>query len=77
MTTIIGSIRDFARATTTEMRALDINRAIESAILLFDKQIYINGIVLEKQLGRGLPLIVGNVNQLVQLFTNIISNSIM
>ena len=32
--------------------------------------------MLEKQLGRGLPLIVGNMNQLVQLFTNIISNSI-
>ncbi len=75
MVELLSTIRDFARASGTEMSPLDINKPIEAALLLFSEQLRLNNIVVGKNLARDLPLVRGNANQLQQVFINLISNA--
>ena len=75
MTKIVNTVREFAHASGTEMVLLDINKPIEDALLLFSEQLRLHNIVVEKNLGQGLPRVMGNANQLQQVFVNLITNS--
>ena len=75
MTKIVNMVRDFARASGTEMGLLDINKPIEDALLLFSEQLRLHNIVVEKNLAQGLPPVMGNANQLQQVFINLITNA--
>ena len=75
MTKILNMIRNFAHASGTEMALLDINKPIEDALLLFSEQLRLHNIVVEKNLSQGLPQVLGNANQLQQVFINLTTNA--
>ncbi|MDH5695059.1 MAG: HAMP domain-containing histidine kinase, partial [Dehalococcoidia bacterium] len=75
MATIVNNVRDFARASGTEMALLDINRPIEDALMLFSEQLRLHNIEVKKNLAPGLPGVMGNANQLQQVFINLITNA--
>lgn len=75
MTVIVNNVRDFARASGTEMALLDINQPIEDALMLFSEQLRLRNIAVEKNLAQGLPQITANSNQLQQVFINLIANA--
>ena len=75
MTKIMKMIRDFARSSGTEMVAVDVNQPFEDALLLFSEQLRLHNIVVEKNLAPGLPRVLGNANQLQQVFINLITNA--
>ncbi len=76
MSLILGSIRDFARSSNAEKILIDINKILESSLLLFIDHLKTQEVVLHKTLSNNLPKIYGNENQLQQVFINLISNSL-
>lgn len=75
MTAIVNNMRHFAHASGTQMAPLDINQPIEDALMLFCEQLRLHRIEVETNLGQGLPQVMGNSNQLQQVFVNLISNA--
>lgn len=72
---IVNHLREFSRQTESDFQELDINRPIENALLLTGQQLLNHNITIIKKLAEGLPPIVGDTNQLEQVFLNLISNA--
>ncbi len=75
MSTILSSIRDFARSSNLEKEQVNINKVIEASLVLFSDNFKINDVSLDLNLFKDLPNILGNTNQLEQVFINLIGNS--
>jgi len=75
MDRIIKNIRLFARKSEFRLEELDINQPIEASLMLLKEQLKVHNIHLKKSLGKGLPKIKGDSNQLQQVFLNIITNA--
>lgn len=75
MSTILNGIRDFARSSNLEKEQVNINEIIEASLILFIDNFKTQNISLNKELSKELPDILGNKNQLQQVFINLISNS--
>ncbi len=72
---IVNHLREFSRQTESDFQELDINRPIENALLLTGQQLLDHNINLVRSLSEGLPKIMGDSNQLEQVFLNLISNA--
>lgn len=72
---IVEHLREFARQTKSEFKALEINQPIENALLITGQQLLDHGIAIVRNLAEGLPEVLGDVNQLEQVFLNLISNA--
>jgi two-component system NtrC family sensor kinase len=72
---IVDHLREFSRQTRTEFQALDINQPIENALMITGQQLLNHGISLVRKLTPNLPRIMGDANQLEQVFLNLIANS--
>ncbi len=75
MNKIINSIRSYARTAGNEYKPMDLNKCIEDAFMLFESQLREKNIKTSFELGEQLPQIKGDLNQLQQVFMNLISNS--
>lgn len=75
MTAIVNNVRDFARASGPELALLDIKQPIEDALMLFSEHLRLRNVVVEKNLAQGLSQVMGNSNQLQQVFINLIANA--
>jgi len=73
--TIIDNLMKFARQEKVEMKPLGLNGVVEETAALVDHQLGMHGIRLEKELGQGLPAILGNANQLQQILLNLVLNA--
>jgi signal transduction histidine kinase len=72
---IVEHLREFSRQTKPEFRKLDINRPIENALMISGQQLLNHNISVVKRLSEDLPEILGDSNQLEQVFLNLISNA--
>lgn len=72
---IVDHLREFSRQSRPELRPLDINLPIENALLITGQQLLDHQIHLERRLAQGLPNVLGDSNQLEQVFLNLISNA--
>ncbi|MDZ4164690.1 MAG: PAS domain S-box protein [Smithellaceae bacterium] len=72
---IVNHLREFSRQTEINMRELDINVPIENALLITGQQLLNHNITIHKNLNADLPRILGDANQLEQVFLNLISNA--
>lgn len=72
---IVDHLREFSRQTRPELREMDINQPIENALLITGQQLLNHNISVISDLARDLPKVVGDTNQLEQVFLNLISNS--
>ena len=72
---IVNHLREFSRQTESDFQELDINRPIENALMLTGQQLLNHNITIVRALSEGLPKIMGDSNQLEQVFLNLISNA--
>lgn len=72
---IVEHLREFSRQTEPEFRELDINYPIENALMITEQQLINHNMLIKKKLAQNLPKIMGDSNQLEQVFLNLISNA--
>ncbi len=72
---IIKNLLDFSRQTEATFRPVDINKVIEATFSIVGHQISLENIKLKKELGRYLPPIMGDFDQIQQALMNIVLNA--
>ena len=73
---IVEHLKEFSRQEQPAFQGLDINQPIENALLITGQQLLDHNISLVKRLTEDLPEILGDSNQLEQVFLNLIANSL-
>ncbi len=73
-TKVISHVRAFARQEKLDFKELNLNETLEASFNLMAEQLRINGIEITKDLGLGLPLVLGEPFQLEQVWINALTN---
>jgi len=75
--TLVNNLLSFARQVPSEMRApLDINTIVDTATQFRRFDLRGKNIRIEVQTGTGIPEVRADMNQLLQVFSNIINNAV-
>ncbi|MGH7480153.1 MAG: two-component system sensor histidine kinase NtrB, partial [Candidatus Methylomirabilales bacterium] len=72
---ITQGLLSFSRQAPWKLTDMDVNQVVEEALLLVEKQLTKERIVLEKSLAPGLPKIAGSPNHLEQVLVNLLTNA--
>jgi PAS domain S-box-containing protein len=72
---IVQNLLEFSRPAAPQKKTLDVSNLIERTLQLHDHSLRRNNIAVEFQPQNGLYSVVGDANQLVQVFLNLISNA--
>jgi two-component system NtrC family sensor kinase len=72
---IVQNLLEFSRPASPQKKTLDLNVVIERTLQLQDHSLRRNNVEVEFQPVPDLPSIVGDANQLIQIFLNLISNA--
>jgi PAS domain S-box-containing protein len=72
---IVQNLLEFSRPASPQKKALDMNMVIERTLQLHEHSLRRNNVEVEFQSVPSFPLIVGDANQLIQIFLNLISNA--
>ncbi|MGA2484312.1 MAG: PAS domain S-box protein [Candidatus Acidiferrales bacterium] len=72
---IVQNLLDFSRPATTQKKLLDVSSIVERALQLHEHSLLRRNITVEFHPEPGLPAILGDANQLVQVFLNLIVNA--
>ena len=72
---IVQNLLEFSRPASPQKKALDLNGIIDRTLQLHDHSLRRNNIETDFQPSPDLPVIVGDANQLIQVFLNLISNA--
>jgi len=72
---IVKRLLDFARQTKPQKKLTDVNALIDNILLLVRNQTSFRNITISKDLAEGLPQILCDIDQIQQVFINIILNS--
>ncbi len=72
---IVQNLLEFSRPASPQKKILDLNVVIDRTLQLQDHSLRRNNVEVEFQAVPGLPPIVGDANQLIQIFLNLISNA--
>jgi len=73
---IIGNLLDFARESSSKLEPLHLDHLLDETIRLASNQIKLSGIKIQFQATENLPRIHGDIQQLEQVFLNLILNAI-
>jgi PAS domain S-box-containing protein len=73
---VIARIRAFIMKAPAEKNELDINEVIQEVLALTGRELDENRVLLERQLTKALPLVLGDRVQLQQVLLNLIMNAI-
>jgi PAS domain S-box-containing protein len=73
---VIGRIRDLIKKAPPRTNSVDMNEAVREVIELIRGEAVKNGVSLQMELGKGLPLIKGDRVQLQQVVLNLIINAV-
>jgi len=74
--TIVKGLLDFSRQTPPQKVRTDINEVAERTLLLLKSQIILQKVEVETRLEKGLPELQIDVNQMQQVFANLILNAL-
>jgi PAS domain S-box-containing protein len=72
---IVQNLLEFSRPASPQKKNLDLNVVIDRTLQLHDHSLRRNNVEVEFHAVPGFPLIVGDANQLIQIFLNLISNA--
>ena len=75
MMNTISHLRVFSRQSPKDFSTVDVNRVIEDCFLMVGEQLRVHNIEIRKTLEPMLPKILGDANQLEQVFLNQITNA--
>ena len=73
---LVQDLLTFARTSHSDREGMDLNATIEQAMSLVRTQIKMGRVILKVDLGAGLPMILGNKNQIQQVVMNLAKNAI-
>lgn len=73
--TIIENLLKFARQEKVAFEPTDMNRVVEDAVVIVDHQLGIHHVNVKMELAASLPKILGNGNQIQQVFMNLMINA--
>ncbi len=72
---IVQNLLEFSRPASPQKKALDLNGIIDRTLQLHDHSLRRNNIEADFRPLADLPVVVGDANQLIQVFLNLISNA--
>jgi len=72
---IVQNLLEFSRPAAPQKKTLDVSNLVERTLQLHEHSLRRNNISIEFQSQTGLYSVVGDANQLVQVFLNLISNA--
>ena len=72
---IVQNLLEFSRPASPQKKTLDLNVVVDRTLQLQDHSLRRNNVEVEFQAVPDLPSIVGDANQLIQIFLNLISNA--
>jgi two-component system NtrC family sensor kinase len=72
---IVQNLLEFARPTLTPKKPVDINNVLERTLQLQEHSLRRNAVEVSFQPGEGLPAVVGDASQLIQVFLNLVINA--
>ncbi|TPW16056.1 MAG: integral membrane sensor signal transduction histidine kinase [bacterium] len=75
MTRIVSSLKNFARMSQFDQAPINVNAVIEETTVFLAAQFRKHHVRVESELDPNLPMVVGDANQLQQVFTNLMSNA--
>jgi two-component system nitrogen regulation sensor histidine kinase GlnL len=73
---VLEGILDFTRLKPRELKACNIHSMLDRVLLLNEESVRRGGIVLTRLYDPSLPDVIGNEDQLIQVFLNIVKNAI-
>lgn len=73
---IMERLLGFCRLGKPKIESVDINELVEETITLIDYEVYLHGAKIEKKLDENLPQIMGESDQLKQVFLNMVLNAL-
>ncbi len=71
----VKELLEFTRQTRHFMRPHDINKALDRTMFLLENQSLFQNITIEKKLGKNIPMVTGDIQQINHMFMNIILNA--
>jgi two-component system NtrC family sensor kinase len=72
---ITRNLSGFSRPSEGSFQPLEVNQAIENALSLIERQLFLSDIEVIKKLKPNLPKVLGNETQLQEVFLNLILNA--
>lgn len=72
---IVQNLLDFSRPAAPQKKPLDVNALVERACQLHEHSLRRNNISLQFTPSPGLPLVLGDANQLIQILLNLVTNA--
>jgi PAS domain S-box-containing protein len=72
---IVQNLLEFSRPAAPQKKAVEMNTLVERTLQLHEHSLRRNGIEVDFQPQPGLPPVIGDANQLVQVFLNLITNA--
>ena len=72
---IVQNLLEFSRPASPLKKPLDLNSLVDRTLQLHEHSLRRNNIAVDFQPQHGLPGVVGDANQLIQVFLNLISNA--
>ncbi len=75
MVKIIRHLRTFCRMGTTDFTLVDVNEVVRNCFILVGAQLKAHNVEVDLQLADNLPSVLGDANELEQVFLNLITNA--
>ncbi len=72
---ILQRLLEFARPPEVEHERLEVKGVVDGAVKLVAHQLQLQGVRIETRYADGLPLVIGNANQLRQVLVNLMMNA--
>jgi PAS domain S-box-containing protein len=72
---IVQNLLEFSRPASPQKRPLDVNSLIERTLQLHEHSLRRNNIEVDFHPQPGLPAVIGDANQLIQVFLNLVTNA--
>jgi CheY-like chemotaxis protein len=72
---IVQNLLEFSRPASPQKKPLDVNNLIERTLQLHEHSLRRNGIEVDFHPQPGFPGVVGDANQLIQVFLNLVTNA--
>jgi CheY-like chemotaxis protein/two-component sensor histidine kinase len=72
---IVQNLLEFSRPASPQKKPLDLNNILERTVQLHEHSLRRNNIEVDSRLPGELPGVIGDANQLIQVFLNLITNA--
>ena len=72
---IVQNLLEFSRPASPQKKSLDLNSLVERTLQLHEHSLRRNNIEVDFRQEAGLPGVIGDANQLIQVFLNLVTNA--